>query len=152
MEPPGFNDLRPLGRAAVAASGCLALVVLAALCLGPSHSVHSVASGFAQLLPFAPWTPSWVPEGRELASRCFSLFRIGPYRIALGVLATKLAAANLLPFPPLNGGVIILILLQWSRRPPEKIVDGVTKLGVLCAFCLMIYWSFQILLLLIQPG
>ena len=118
MEPPGFNDLHPLRRAAVAASGCLALVVLAALCLGPSHSVRSVARGFAQLVPFAPWTPSWVPEGRELASRCFSLFRIGQYRIALGVLAAKMTAVNLLPFPTLNGGMIILTLLQWRRGLP----------------------------------
>jgi membrane-associated protease RseP (regulator of RpoE activity) len=152
MEPPGFNDLHPLRRAAIAASGCLALVVLAALCLRPWQSVRSVARGFAQLVPFAPWTPSWVPEGRELASRFCSLFRTGPYRTALGVLAAKVAAANLLPFPPLNGGVIILTLLQWTRRFPEKVVDGVTTLGVLCACCLTIYWSFQILLVLIRPG
>jgi membrane-associated protease RseP (regulator of RpoE activity) len=152
MEPLGFNDLHPLRRVAVVASGCLALVVLAAFCLGPSHSVRSVARGFAQLVPFAPWTPSWVPEGRELASRCIALFRIGPYRIALGVLAAKIAAANLLPLPSFNGGAIILTLLQWRRGLPEKIVDGVTTLGTLCALCLMIYWSFQILLALIRPG
>jgi membrane-associated protease RseP (regulator of RpoE activity) len=152
MEPPGFNDLHPLRRATVSASGCLALVVLAAFCLGPWHSVRSVARGFAQLVPFAPWTPSWVPEGRELAGRCFSLLKTGPYRIVLGVLAAKMAAANLLPLPPLNGGVIILTLLEWNRRLPEKVLAALTTLGVLGAICLMIYWVAQILLVLLLPA
>jgi hypothetical protein len=78
--------------------------------------------------------------------------RIGPFRIALGVLAAKMAAANLLPFPACNGGVIILTLLQWRGGLPEKIVDRMTTLGALCAVCLMIYWAFQILLVLIRPG
>jgi hypothetical protein len=99
MEPPGFSNLHPLKRVVIAASGCAALVMLAASCLGPWASVRSLGRGFVQITRFAPLTPTWVPGGKELAGRFVSLLRQGPFLVLLGVLATKLAAFNLLPFP-----------------------------------------------------
>jgi membrane-associated protease RseP (regulator of RpoE activity) len=151
MEPPGFNDLHPLRRAAIAASGCLALLFLAALCLGRWPSVRSLSRGFVQLVTFAPWTPAWVPGGRKLAGRFLSLFRTGPYRIALGVLAAKQAAVNLYPVPPLNGGMIINTLLEWRRRLPEKFEDAANFVGIFGFLFLPIYWTFQLVALWLRP-
>jgi membrane-associated protease RseP (regulator of RpoE activity) len=150
MEPPGFSDLHPLKRVVIVASGCAAQLVLAALCLGPLAAVHSLGRGFVQLIPFAPWTPPWVPEGKELANRFVSLFRHGPFRVALGVLAAKLAAANLLPLPPLNGGVIIMQLLGWRKGLPEKVEFAATYMGLLVALILYGYWILQFAMMLLQ--
>jgi membrane-associated protease RseP (regulator of RpoE activity) len=144
MEPPGFHELHPLRRVAIAAAGCAALVVVGALCLGPWASVRSLGRGFVQLIPFAPWAPAWVPGGRQLAARFLALIRDGPFRIALGVLAAKMAAINLLPLPPLNGGAIILTLVGWRKRLPEKAEIAATYVGLLALLILVGYWVVQL--------
>jgi membrane-associated protease RseP (regulator of RpoE activity) len=152
MEPPGFYDLHPLRRAAIMASGCLALVILAVICLGVRSAVLSLARGFVQTVPFAPWTPDWVPTGRELAGRVISLFQSGPFRIVLGVLAAKLAAFNLLPVPPLNGGHIVMTFIDWAKRLPEKVTEPISFVGVLLALCVMVYWATRFAAALIWPA
>ena len=149
IEPPGFNDLHPMRRVAILASGCLTLILLAASCLGAWPAVRSLARGFVQCIPFAPWTPAWVPGGRELAGRFVSLFQTGPYRIALGVLAAKLAAINLLPVPPLNGGHIVMTLVEWKKRLPEQVTEPVTYVGVLLSLCVVLYWATRFAAVLI---
>jgi membrane-associated protease RseP (regulator of RpoE activity) len=145
VEPPGFFDLHPLRRIAILASGCAAQVVLAVVCLGPWASVRSLGRGFVQLVPFAPWTPAWVPNGGELADRLVALFRHGPLPVALGVLAAKLAASNLLPLPPLNGGMIVTTLLGWRKGLPERVSLALTYMGMLVVLILLAYWLVQFL-------
>ena len=142
---PAFSDLHPLKRIVITASGCAALIALGAFCLGPIPSVRSLGRGFLQLIPFAPWTPSWVPGGKELASRCVSLFQQGPFRVALGVMAGKSAAANLLPVPPLNGGMIVMFLVGWRKGLPDKVSKTVWYIGLTIILILMGYWVVQFL-------
>jgi len=150
MEPPGFCDLHPLKRVVIAASGCAALLTMAALCLGLWASVRSLGRGFVQLIPFAPWTPAWVPEGKELAGHFVSLFRHGPFRVALGVLAVKLTAFNLLPLPPLNGGMIVTYLLGWRKELPENAEIAVTYVGLVVSLILLGYWTLQFAAIFLQ--
>jgi hypothetical protein len=145
MDSPGLNDLHPLERAFIAGSGCLTLIVLSALCLGPVAAIRSLGHGFVQLIPFAPWTPAWVPPGNELVGRFLALLRSGSFRVALGVLAARLAALNLLPLPPLNGGTIVLILLGWKKGPPAKLQDFANQLGMWFGLFLLGYWVFMTL-------
>ncbi len=142
-EPPAFGDLHPLKRVVTAASGCAALILVAAVCLGPWASVRSLGHGFVQVIPFAPWTPSWVPGGKELAGRFVSLCRHGPFQVALGVLAVRFAAFNLLPLAPFNGGMIVTTLLGWKKGLPEKASTVVTAIGVGLSFTLIGYWLLQ---------
>jgi hypothetical protein len=100
--------------------------------------------GFAQLTPFAPWTPAWVPGGKVLAGRFVSLFRNGPFRVALGVLAVKMAAMNLLPILPLNGGAIITYLVWWRKEPPENVSNAATYVGLCVSLIVMGYWLIQL--------
>jgi membrane-associated protease RseP (regulator of RpoE activity) len=150
MEPPGFGDLHPLKQILVAASGCVALLALAALCLGPWAAVRSLGRGFVQLTPFAPWTPTWVPGGKELVGRFMALLQQAPFRVALGVLAAKFAAANLLPLPPLNGGMILTSMLDWNRGLPESVVAAMTYVGLSVVLTLFLYWIVQIGMVLLQ--
>jgi membrane-associated protease RseP (regulator of RpoE activity) len=150
MEPPGFRDLHPLKQSLISASGCVALLALAALCLGPWAAVRSLSRGFVQLIPFAPWTPAWVPGGRELVGRLMALFQQGPFRVALGVMAAKLAAFNLLPLPPSNGGMILASMLGWKRGLPENVVVAMTYVGLCVLLTLYLYWIVQIGTVLLQ--
>jgi len=144
MGAPGFVDLHPIKRVAIVAAGCVMLVVLGSLCLGPWESIRSLGRGFFQVIPFAPWTPDWVPSGRELADRFVSLLQNQPFRVALGVLVVKQAAFNLLPLPPLNGGAILTYLAFWRRQPPEWASTMIAYVGVLGSLPLMGYWAIQL--------
>lgn len=148
-EPPGFNDLHPLKRIAAFASGCTVLVVLGMACLGPWPAIRSLGRGFDQYVPFLPWTPAWVPGGRELARRCVALIKHESFLVVLGLLATKIAAANLLPIPTLNGGQILITLIGWKARIPEKIGSAVSYVGLGIAMFLFLYWIFQFAALLL---
>lgn len=55
-------------------------------------------------------------------------------------ISVNLAVFNLLPFPALDGGwtVILLIELITKRKVPEKIVATVNYIGIMCLFGLMI--------------
>ena len=142
MEPPGFNDLHPLKRVVIAASGCVPWSPSHVLS-GPVASVRSLGRGFVQIMPFAPWTPAWVPGGKELAGRFVAMFGDGPFRLALGVLAAKLAAVNLLPLPPFNGGMIITYLLGWKKGLPERTLATATYVGLLIMLITCGYWLLE---------
>ena len=144
MDTPGFTDLHPLKRVAIAAAGCVALVVLGAICMGTGASIRSLGRGFFQAIPFAPWTPAWVPGGRELADRFVALLLKRPFRVALGVLAVKVTAFNLLPLPTLNGGAIVTYLAFWRKRPPERFSTAFTFVGILVSLTLMGYRIIQL--------
>jgi membrane-associated protease RseP (regulator of RpoE activity) len=152
LEPPGFNDLHPLRRAATMASGCLALLILAVGCVGVRRAVLSLARGFVQAVPFAPWTPDWVPTGRELAGHVLSLFQTAPFGIVLGVLAAKLAAFNLLPVPPLNGGHIVMTFIDWHKKLPEKVTETITYMGIFLSLWVVLYWATRFAAVLIWPA
>jgi membrane-associated protease RseP (regulator of RpoE activity) len=143
-EPPAWWDLHPVKRVVTLGSGCVALMVLAALCLGPWGSVRSTGRGFVQVAPFAPWAPAWVPSGGELVERFVSLLRDRPFRVGLGVLAAKVAAANLLPLASLNGGMIVAYLAAWRRRLPENVEIAWTCVGFGVLLILWVYWLVQI--------
>jgi membrane-associated protease RseP (regulator of RpoE activity) len=150
MEPAGFRDLHPLKQMLISASGCAALLALAALCIGPWASSRSLGRGFVQAIPFAPWTPAWVPGGKELVGRFIALLQQGPFRVALGVLAAKFAAVNLLPLPPLNGGTILMSMLGWRKGLPENVSIAMTYVGLCVVLTLLLYWILQIGTVLLQ--
>ena len=140
---PGFGDLHPLVWAATPAAGCLALIALGAFCLDPSASIRSLGRGFLQIIPFAPWVPAWVPAGEELADRLFSLLQNKPFALALGVIAVREAAFNLLPVPPLNGSDIGSALAHGRKRPSEWGIRA-TTVGIMISVGLMGYWALQL--------
>ena len=70
-------------------------------------------------VPFAG--PVGIAQGTGEVAREFGPF----YLIALAAgLSLALAISNILPIPPLDGGQIVFVVLEWARRgkriPPEK--------------------------------
>jgi membrane-associated protease RseP (regulator of RpoE activity) len=107
-----FNTLHPLVRVAVTASGCVALLLVASLCLGPTGAWPAFLRGFSQFpaMALGPFS-----SGKALVARLVEVGSVMPFATALGLLSAKIAALNLLPLPVLNGGEIVLTGLRWKR-------------------------------------
>lgn len=60
----------------------------------------------------------------------------------LTLISLSLGVTNLLPFPPLDGGKIVLLIIEWIRKKPleEKYEIGIQMIG----FCLMIVLSIYV--------
>ena len=70
-------------------------------------------------VPFAG--PVGIAQGTGEVAREFGLFYLIP--LAAG-LSLALAISNILPIPPLDGGHILFVIIEWARKgkkiPPEK--------------------------------
>ena len=60
----------------------------------------------------------------------------------LALVSLSLGVTNLLPFPPLDGGKIVILLIEWIRRKPikENIEIAIQMVG----FCLLIGLSLYV--------
>jgi len=115
-EPNGipFSDLGRLARALVYAAGCLATFGVAVLLLGMSEAAASFGRGFGQFLggAIAP-----LSQGVENLRSSSDLLRSASFPVSLGVIASKVAAFNLIPLPSLNGFHILSALLLGRAHP-----------------------------------
>lgn len=116
QEPTGiaFSDLGRLARVLVYAAGCLATFGLAVLVLGMSEASASFGRGFGQFLggALAP-----LGQGVRNLRSSIDLLQSASFATSLGVVASKVAAFNLLPLPSLNGFHVLCSLLLGSRQP-----------------------------------
>jgi membrane-associated protease RseP (regulator of RpoE activity) len=152
-EHGAFVRLSRLRRTVISASGCAGLLLLALVTVGPEHLRGSLTNAFRELGisflalgrsrpladPVAATTASVLPR---LWSHWASLVREAPAS-ALGVLAAKTAAFNLLPLPPLNGLAMLLEPLQSRTGPRIRVPDALQffSLALLLALCASISWS-----------
>ncbi len=73
---------------------------------------------------------------------------------AMGVLSVQLAMFNLIPLPLLDGGLILLFLIEWIRgKPlPEKFKEWWVKIGFVIIGALMLFIVSQDLIRFITTG
>jgi membrane-associated protease RseP (regulator of RpoE activity) len=132
-----FNELHPLRRVALVASGSASLVLLALVLLGPARGLRSLAQGIPQVLAGA-WAPGTMAQ--DLLSGLFAVLRRHSWTTGLGVVAAKFTAMNLLPFPNLDGGQILLRLLAWRRPEPARWLLPFHVLGIVIAAAILVGW------------
>ena len=60
----------------------------------------------------------------------------------LALISLSLGVTNLLPFPPLDGGKIVILLIEGIRRKPLK--ESVEVKIQLAGFCLLIALSIYV--------
>ena len=145
-----FSDLPPVHRMLIMLAGSMSLVALAVACLGPIEGIHSVGSGFRQVVrgALAP-----IVTGAPLVRAMFDWIRLRPFPTALGIYAAKMAAAQPpAPLPPLDGGLILWNLIQWRGRFSDRIEMGVNWVGLLTTVILYCGWFSAIVHVLQSPG
>ena len=69
----------------------------------------------------------------------------------LTLISLSLGVTNLLPFPPLDGGKIVLLIIEWIRKKPldEKYEVGIQMIGFGLMIMLSIYVTYHDILRII---
>lgn len=70
---------------------------------------------------------------------------IKDYIYIISLISLSLGVTNLLPFPPLDGGKIVILLVEWIRRKPlkEKTEMSIQMLGFSILIVLSIYITYN---------
>lgn len=70
---------------------------------------------------------------------------IKDYIYIISLISLSLGVTNLLPFPPLDGGKIVLLLIELIRRKPleEKTEISIQMLGFVILITLSIYITYN---------
>jgi len=137
-----FESLPAWRRAVVFLSGNVSLLALACVLLGPGEALASVARLPGQLLGLTD------PRGAA-QDTLTSLLALGhgPLPLALGVLAAKLGAFNLLPLATLNGWALVRMALPAALAKKLEIPWSLLSilltlaLSALGLFALVIRWA-----------
>ena len=63
----------------------------------------------------------------------------------LALISISLGFTNLLPFPPLDGGKIVILLIEAIRRKPlkEKTEINIQLIGFIMLMALMVYVTYN---------
>jgi|SRR5688500_4705614 len=140
----GYLRLRPWQKVVLNLSGPLAVLTLAVAALGPAAALREFVEGFVQHVEgaLAPRT-----RGRELLAGYFRLLEQKQYTTALGVLAAKISAGNLLPVPTTNGGTALVELLAWVRGAPlrPRTAANLQVAGILVLFAFAVAWVIAVI-------
>lgn len=132
-----LEDLNPLTRAVIASAGCLALLLVAVVYLGPSAAIRHTVSGFSQIIS---GTLSPLEHGARLLQLLYQFASTMPLPATLGLVASKEAAFNLLPLPVFNGGDIILNLINLVKRIPDLVIERLNMFGFLLMIAIWACW------------
>ncbi len=78
---------------------------------------------------------------------------ISSYISFLAFLSCQLGILNLIPFPPLDGGHLIVILIEkiMRRRPSEKLISAVQMVGFALLIMFMLYITMNDILRIFSP-
>lgn len=70
---------------------------------------------------------------------------IANYIYILSLISLSLGVTNLLPFPPLDGGKIVILLIEWIRRKPlkENIEIGIQMGGFALLIMMSVYVTYN---------
>ncbi len=132
----GFCCLPKLWRITIIGSGAFALLATACLLVGPSKALSGFVLGFVQIIHGAL---SPLTYGQVLLERLSRVCAERGLIYTFGILTTKIAAANLLPLPTLNGGQMVFELLgiRASKNVYRWQLVGLTLSGILFVGLLM---------------
>ena len=126
-------------------SGPVFVIFSAIICLGPLETISQVLSGFPQIIdgvihPFA--------LGKKYVTTFFS--NVVPQSIinAYGILASKVAATNLLPIPSSNGGNVMLEFFISPKNLKTRI--AINNIGFIIYFAFFVCWLLAFASFLIE--
>jgi membrane-associated protease RseP (regulator of RpoE activity) len=134
-----FNHKPRVVQATIPLAGAGALVLVAALAQ-PASGVSEVIAGFRQILTGALGPLS---TAQTYIHATYALTEDYGFWALFGVLAAKVAAFNLLPFPWTNGGQAILALLRSDRRATPSWQERLTQIAIWPFLTLISLWALS---------
>lgn len=125
------------------------------LCLGIAISILGLKNGFLYTGEFLSATFQSIVElftGKVQVEQLTGIVGISDmvietngfmdFAFMLSIISVSLGVTNLLPFPPLDGGKIFLLIIEAIRRKPLK---ESTEIGIqMAGFCLLIGLSIYV--------
>ena len=126
-------------------AGPVFVVLSAAFILGPKSTIAGIYSGFYQIIagaisPFA--------KGKIYISIFFFELLNKSTATAYALMATKIAALNLLPIPPLNGGNILLEFIPNSKNLKRRLAFNNIGLGI--SLLIVIPWMIALIIFFVE--
>ena len=118
--------------------GCLCLFLVAAICLGAEASMYSIVEGIRQI---AIGAISPLGTGRRLVSAAHEYLRTEPFGVALGMVAAKQCAIELLPLSTSSGGRFFLHILKSILPVKERIEVALAVASVLISLMIVAMWG-----------
>jgi membrane-associated protease RseP (regulator of RpoE activity) len=143
-----FQRIHPLKRIFTASAGCIGLFLLAAGVFGFSGAYTKIVSGFTQITNGALSPRSVAPD---LLVALYSFLKANSVLACVGLVASKFAAANLLPIPMLNGGDIMLSIIGIIKPVPDKAREYILQLGLIILLALYFCWFVAIIYFVKMP-
>jgi membrane-associated protease RseP (regulator of RpoE activity) len=143
-EPPApegarlFDDLPAYKRAATQLAGALAVFVVGSAIAG-SLLWREARGGVIDLFRGALAPTS---TGADLFAEMMMAARERPYHVFVSLLFVKVAAWNLLPIPPLNGGAVLVDLTMPRGRTGARAT--VTVVGFVIMLAAFIAWAIAL--------
>lgn len=120
------------------AAGCVAAMLIAVACLPPQEAFHRFVDTYRQLIVGA-YSPR---QGADFLHAAYEYVRSHEFVDVLGAVAAKFSALNLLPFPTLIGGQILLRIVDRFSTKGNLIAGIMNGLTFLCLFPLLIGWGY----------
>ncbi len=132
-----FQNIHPIKRIFISLAGCLGLLCLASISFGVPDAFIKFQNGFSQIVCGA-LSPRAV--GSELLHVLYSFLKVNSFFACLALIASKLAASNMLPLPILNGGDIVLTTIGWIKPIPTKIREYLSQAGLIIVLVILFCW------------
>jgi membrane-associated protease RseP (regulator of RpoE activity) len=134
-----FNHKPGIVQATIPLAGAGVLVLAAAL-IQPASAVFEVLTGFRQIVAGALGPLS---VAQTYIHAAYDLTRSDGFWALFAVLAAKVAAFNLLPFPWTNGGQAVLALLRSDRTATPAWQVRVTQIAIWPFLALVALWALS---------
>lgn len=136
-----FQGFHPARKIAIAGCGLCSYAIIALVGLGFNGALHSIVTGYAQLLSGAM---SPLGTGSKLVVALASVFQ-NDYPSGLGILAAKFFAFNSLPLGALSGGFVVLCLLEAAGLKSQRFAASFHMAGFAAIFLLSAAWAIALL-------
>ena len=130
-----FIHRSKITKVIVSLSGSLAIIISAAIILNPVKAFSSVYTGFTQIINGAL---SPIAEGKLYLSHYFLNLLPKSIIIAYAVMATKIAAANLLNYSGLKWGNALIELFMTSDNLRKRV--ALMNIGFLIMLAILVCW------------
>ena len=143
-----FEQLPAWARVSFHLAGHVPAFLIAVATLGLMGASESMCQTWAGLLR-ATWSPRG--DGATVVGNYAALIITGELLTSLGVLSAVFCAVNLLPLPPLSGGMLLFELLGivCGRRVAERAYVLAGLVGLLAFLAIIGCWGVAVFTVLV---